>query len=171
MSFDKKYAYEDNWGMGHLIIKGLKVLFDDIDKDVIDQYQWHLHVTPTVNYARGYKKGNRASGLVYMHRLILGAERWQDVDHANGSGLDNRRENIRLCNRTQNNANRHVSSSATGVKGIHLESYTGKWRAEIQHLGKRYKLGRFVNKEDAAKAYIDKARELFGEYAKSVDQP
>ena len=170
IDIDSKRILINNWGMGQIVIKGLTVLFDDIDSDVVERYQWHLHVTPTVNYARGYIKGNRDSGLVYMHRLILGVDRGQDVDHANGSGLDNRRHNLRVCNRTQNNANRHFSASASGIKGVHFETYTGKWRAEIQYLGKRYKLGRFTNKDDAAKAYMDKAMEFFGEFANYVDQ-
>jgi hypothetical protein len=100
-----------------------------------------------------------------MHRLIIGADHGSDVDHASGDGLDNRRSNLRECSRTLNSANRHVSASATGTKGVHFEEWTGRWRAEIQHQRKRYKLGRFDTQHEAATAYLNKARELFGEFA------
>jgi hypothetical protein len=51
------------------------------------------------------------------------------------------------------------------VKGVHFEEWSGRWRAEIQHKRKRFKLGRFDTREEAAAAYAAKARELFGEFA------
>lgn len=154
--------------MGQLQIKDQIVLFDDADADVVGAYQWHLHPTGRSTYARGFQRGARSSGLVYLHRLLTNASKGQDVDHENGDGLDNRRRNLRVCSRTQNNANRHVSSSATGVKGVHFESFTGRWRAEIQHNRKRIKLGRFDTQEAAAMAYQNKAAELFGRFARRV---
>lgn len=89
-----------------------------------------------------------------------------DIDHVNGSGLDNRRANLRACTRSENNANRHRAQSKTSrVKGVHLEKQTGRWRAEIHWQGRRYTLGRFAALEDAAEAYRAKAEELFGAFA------
>ncbi len=153
--------------MGQLQIKDRVVLFDDADAALVGAYQWHLHLTPTTTYARGFLKGNRKAGLVYMHRLLLSPAPGMDIDHQNGNGLDNHRVNLRECTRTQNNANRHAVSSATGVKGVHYEAFTGRWRAEIQYLRKRYKLGRFDTQEAAAAAYAQKARELFGDFART----
>lgn len=85
----------------------------------------------------------------------------------NGNGLDNRRSNIRVCSRSQNNANRHTAVSQTGLKGVHFEAFTGRWRAEIQKDRRRYKLGRFDTQAEAAEAYRTKALELFGAYANS----
>jgi hypothetical protein len=154
--------------MGQLSIKDRVILFDDADADLVGAYQWHLHLTPTVTYARGYPHGQRAGGLTYMHRLLTGAERGRDVDHINHDGLDNRRANLRVCSRSQNTANRHVAMSASGVKGVHFEACTGRWRAELGYQGKRFRLGRFDTLEDAADAYSRKAREVFGEFANPV---
>ncbi len=152
--------------MGHLLIKDRVVLFDDADEALLSGYQWHLHLTPTVTYVRGYPRGRRKDGLTYMHRLLTGAARGEDVDHANGDGLDNRRPNLRRCTRSQNIGNRHaVASKTSPYKGVHFEGCTGRWRAEVQCDGKRYKLGRHDTAEAAHAAYKAKARELFGEFA------
>lgn len=151
--------------MGQLQIKDRTVLFDDADEQLVASHQWHLHPTPKVTYARGYPRGNRKAGLVYLHRLLMAPAVGVDVDHQNGDGLDNRRSNLRTCTRAQNNANRHAVTSSTGVKGVHYEAFTGRWRAEIQHERRRYKLGRFDTQQQAADAYAAKAREFFGAFA------
>lgn len=96
----------------------------------------------------------------------MGEPEGLDVDHINGDGLDNRRSNLRACDRSRNNANRHrVQSKTSPIKGVHLDGHTGKWRAEIHWKGKRHTLGRYATLEAAAEAYAVKARELFGEFA------
>jgi hypothetical protein len=73
--------------MGQITLStGDVVQFDDSDADVVAAYQWHLHRTPTVLYARGYQRGKprREASLVYMHRLLVGAAPGDEVDHANG---------------------------------------------------------------------------------------
>ena len=154
--------------MGQLQIKDRVVLFDDADEELIRSYRWNLHLTPTVTYARGYPFGQRAGGLTYMHRLLTKAERGRDVDHINHDGLYNRRSNLRVCSRSQNIANRHVAASATGIKGVHFEAQTGRWRAELAYEGKRYRLGRFDTLQGAADAYNRKALEVCGEFANPV---
>jgi hypothetical protein len=150
--------------MGNLRVKDHIVLFDDADEVIIEAYQWHLHISGTNKYARGYLRGSGGKKQIYMHRLLAKPALGEEVDHRNGSGLDNRRENLRCCNRSQNNANRKFIASSTGVKGVHFESYTGKWRAEIQLNGKRYRLGRFETQDAAAEAYRTAALKLFGEF-------
>lgn len=140
-----------------------KVIVDDTDAHLLTEWRWHAHVTGPNVYARGYPIGNRKGGLFYLHRVILGVnDRSSDVDHRNGNGLDNRRTNLRLASRSQNNANRHaVQSYSSPFKGVHYETQTGRWRAEVMKDGYRYRLGRFDSIEEAAAAYDAKARELF----------
>lgn len=155
--------------MTSFTIKGLEAHISPEDQAYITDWAWSVHRTGHSVYLRGYQRGirNSCKNPQYLHRLIMNAPPGLDVDHINGNGLDNRRQNLRLCTRSQNNANRHRSQSkSTGVKGVHFEKCTGKWRAEIHCDGKRHTLGRFDCLEAAANAYNDKAAELFGEFAR-----
>jgi len=149
-------------------IKNATALIDREDADFVSDYVWHLHKAGHCTYLRGYKRGQPGASraLKYLHRLIMDAPAGMDVDHINGNGLYNRRENLRVCTRSQNNANRHrTQSKSSPIKGVHFEKYTGRWRAEIHLNGKRHTLGRFDHIEDAAAAYAAKAAELFGDFA------
>lgn len=155
--------------MGQLQIKDRVVLFDDADAAIVAAYQWHLHPTAHATYVRGFARGRRKEGLVYMHRLLTGAQRGEDVDHANSEGLDNRRDNLRRCTRSQNSANRDAfAGSRSGIKGVHFETWSGRWRAEIKRGGKRVRIGRFDTAAEAASAYQAEAVRLYGEFARST---
>ena len=100
----------------------------------------------------------------YMHRIIMEPKPGQWTDHINHDGLDNRRENLRLCTSSQNHQNQRKTRGTSRYKGVSLYR-DGKWRAKIKKDGKQHSLGHFVNEDDAAKAYDRAAREMFGEYA------
>lgn len=91
-------------------------------------------------------------------------------DHKDGNGLNNQKSNLRICTNAENirNAKRY-STNTTGFKGVCIDSDYKKlsFRAGIKHYNKTYKLGNFNNAIDAAKAYDKKARELYGEFAKT----
>jgi hypothetical protein len=72
-------------------------VIDKIDLSLISKYKW--------NYHYGYASATINGKLVYMHRLILNAPKHLQVDHKNGILSDNRRSNIRLCTRSQNQMN------------------------------------------------------------------
>jgi hypothetical protein len=105
-----------------------------------------------------------------LHRLILGAQAGQVVDHINRDGLDNRRVNLRLCTPTQNNANQAVrADSHSGLKGAYLHNARSSkpWRAAIKVGGRRRYLGTYHRAEDAHAAYCAAAAEVFGEFART----
>ena len=57
------------------------------------------------------------------------------------------------------------SNSTTGYKGVSFEKTIGRYRAYCNFEGKRYNLKTFTTPEEAALAYNEKAKELFGEFA------
>ncbi|QGH72304.1 MAG: homing endonuclease [Podoviridae sp. ctg2L5] len=106
---------------------------------------------------------------IYLHRLIIQAPKGVEVDHINGKGNDNRKMNLRLVNRSQNQANRHKIINKHGYKGIYSrnDGRKKKWASEITVNYKKIHLGFFNDKIEAAKAYDEAAKKYYGEYAKT----
>jgi len=138
------------------------------------KYKWGLSYGP-------YKKGRRRSfyavarqdGIklhLKMHRLVIGAEPGQIVDHINGDTLDNRRCNLRVVTYQQNAQNSRGVLPGRGTsdyKGVSWSKAAKKWTATIFYNRKQVYLGLFENEFDAALAYDAKAIELHGAYAKT----
>ena len=125
--------------------------------------------------AHRFHVGDNKYEREWMHRLVMEAilgrkikPRVEIPDHINGDKLDNRRENLRLANKSQNEANKGKSRGKSKFKGVSLMK-TGKYRASISKDKKFYSLGTYPGtpegEKQAAKAYNDKALELYGEFA------
>ncbi len=110
-----------------------------------------------------------------MHRRILGMGPYstdrRDVDHVNGDGLDNRRENLRATTRPQNLANTAGRGGTSSFKGVSFESQTRRWKAQITVDGRHRGLGRYDTEEEAAFAYNAAAFEAWGDHARLNDVP
>lgn len=115
-------------------------------------------------YAAQSMKLNGAWAMVLMHRLIVGAGDGRVVDHLNGDRLDNRRANLRVCSRSQNQMNRRKLAGRFRFKGV-WRGDRGRWRAQIRVDGRLLYLGRFDTDSDAAHAYDAAARQHFGQFA------
>lgn len=63
----------------------------------------------TSYYAARYNVENGKAKPVLMHREIMHCPPKRSVHHINGDTLDNRRENLRICSRQENNANQYRS--------------------------------------------------------------
>lgn len=142
--------------------KGEEFYFDEKDYDLIKPYKWYFD-------AMGYVVAHEDS-VILMHRLIMGLERddSREVDHVLGEGTtnDNRRYNLRVVTSSQNQMNRKKQSNNTsGVIGVWYDKRKNKWIAEIIVNKKKFYLGSFVEKEDAAKARKTAEDILHGDFA------
>lgn len=147
-----------------LLTKGKVALIDDDIYDEISKYKWCYF--PCGYAARGATK-NGKNISVYMHRQIMNAPKGQMVDHKDGNSLNNLRENLRLCKSIQNQRNSKIPKNNTsGFKGVTWYKPSKRWRAQITLKNQCIYLGYFIEKIDAAKAYNEAAKELFGEFSK-----
>jgi hypothetical protein len=147
------------------LIHGKTMLIDSEDYEKFK----HLSMYPVTRHDLWYVQVSYArSKKQPIHRLILDAPKGTQVDHINGNGLDNRRCNLRIATHGQNQMNRRkqLKKSTSKYKGVSLNKKDGKWFAEIDYNGIHYHIGSFIDEVDAAKAYDEKARELFGEFAR-----
>jgi hypothetical protein len=147
------------------LTKGKVALVDDEDFGWISKYKWYYG---SGGYpCRGVDVGNANVVIFLMHRLIMRAGEGQKVDHINGDTCDNRRENLRFADSSQNGANRRKTTrpKSSQYKGVHRMPQGTPWQARISVRGKKYNLGRYHTEEEAARAYDAAAVEHFGEYA------
>jgi len=106
---------------------------------------------------------NDRGKFVYMHRMIMRPRKSYVVDHIDGNGLNNRRCNLRVCTRAQNQANARPRGGASQFIGVYR--HRDRWLARATRRGKCYHVGIFKDEVEAAKARDRKAYELHGEYA------
>ena len=144
-------------------------LVDSQDYDKLRHVLWHAHKGKGTYYAvsdhtRTMTKGVRSGLPVAMHTMIMKTPPGYVVDHINGNGLDNRRQNLRILTREENSAGR-TKGGMDKFRGVVYDKERGTWRASIKKGKRGVFLGRFEHQVDAAKAYDSRAKELFGELA------
>lgn len=146
------------------LTKGKSCIVDDDDYDELMKYKWKFRIKD--GYAARNIQTKEKNTTRFMHRQIIGAPPDLQTDHVNHNTLDNRKENLRVCTRSQNNHNHGLSRNNTsGYKGVSWKSNRGKWYASIGINGVGIYLGMFTNKDDAARAYNEAATRLHGEFA------
>jgi len=136
-------------------------LIDDEDFELLAGFRLRLLQQKTSRYVQ-FSCNKK---VTLLHRFLLNAPKGIYVDHINNDGLDNRRSNLRLCTPSQNQAWswKRVTGTTSPFKGV--SGSTNHWRAAIIHQGKKSYIGSFRNQIDAALAYDEFAKSLFGEFA------
>ncbi len=141
---------------------GKYTLVDDDDFERVIQHKWYLVWHDNRYYVANNKRFK-------LHWFILNTK-W--IDHKDNNPLNNTKENLRPCNKSQNNMNMvkriYNSKSSSKFKGVYLHAKNKKWIAQINITGnaKPTYLGSFINELDAAKAYNNAAIIHFKEFAK-----
>lgn len=123
--------------------------------------KWHLSYRKNKPYCFG-KINNKN---VRLHRFILNYyDLSKEIDHINGDGLDNRKENLRICTHQENMMNQRVlpSNNSSGFIGIYMDKKSNKWIAQIKVNGKHIHLGTFENLDDATQSRKEAEIKYFG---------
>jgi hypothetical protein len=140
------------------IVTRHRIIVDDDDFAFLSQWRWHMD---DMGYPCRYQHHKR----IRLHTVLLNAGRGFVTDHDNGNKLDNRRQNLRLATRAQNNRNARVSKSAgRDYKGLE-QTPTGRWVARIHAEGRRWFLGTFDDILEAAAVYNQAALCFHGYFA------
>ncbi len=131
-----------------------------------------------------HRKGGRIAGTIrkdgyvhvqvgpksyYAHCLIwcmvTGIWPEDQIDHKDLNRSNNKWDNLRAATPSQNKANIRALNRL-GAKGVEVLP-NGKFRARITKDGRDYHLGCFDSLDDAKAAYLDSAKQKFGEFARS----
>jgi hypothetical protein len=148
--------------------EGQWTILDQEDYCRLRKYRWIVYGRGQSLYAFRYKFiGPNTTTMMSMHREILVSTDGRFVDHRNCNSLDNRRSNLRFATRAENNCNRRKQKNTTSqYLGVCFDKRIKNWVGVVVHNKKRYWLGRFDSEIEAAKAYDEKANQLFGEFAR-----
>lgn len=151
------------------LTQGKVAIVDDEDYEYLNQWKWQANQKKNKRfYAWRGKKIDGKYKMIYLHRFILKlTDKKIFVDHANMDTLDNRKINLRICNRSQNAANTDkYKINSFGYKGISYDKRINKFYASITINKKTFYLGVFIDPKDAALAYNIAAIKYHGEFAK-----
>ena len=146
------------------LTQGQFAIVDDADFETLSQFKWF--------FKRGYAVRNQYDGnykqrMVFMHVEIINTPKDFQTDHINGNGLDNRRENLRICSAAENSRNQKLHKNNKNLlKGVSRVHKMKKFRARIMVSGKEKHLGCFSTPEEAHAAYCEAAKKHFGDYAR-----
>lgn len=145
------------------LTRGKVTLVDEDDYEYLAQWAWSANFSRGKWYARRYL-GNFQGTKKYlsMHREIMDASPEMEVDHRDGDGLHNQKNNLRICTHIENMQNGIIKSNNTsGYKGVFWYKNYEKWVARIVVNKKKVHLGYFGDKEDAVLAYDVAAKKYY----------
>lgn len=142
----------------------LEVKISDEDYELVIPFRWYVCRLGNIFYAVSSHYGRS----IKMHRLIRGVtDENVLIDHINGDGLDNTRENLRIATKSENGRNaRKRSSCSSNYKGVYFCKIKKKWAAQIHDSKKKIFLGYHSLEVDAAMAYDKQAKLLFSTFAR-----
>lgn len=148
-----------------------EVLLDADSAKIIADLKLYTYKGKNSNtaYCHFYDKNTQEYG--FLHRRILGLIPSDNiiVDHIDGNGLNNQKENLRFCTKKQNSANRKKNkNNFLKYKGVTYDKRlkTKPFYAKIVINGKNKNLGNFATQEEAARRYNEEAIKIHGKFAR-----
>lgn len=156
-----KYDLTKDYGVGY-DYNNQQFYFDIEEYNKIKDYYWYVQKDGYVRCLRNGKK-------IYLHRLIMQCPSHLCVDHINHNTFDNRKCNLRIATKQQNNQN-VIPHTASGVTGVYQNKKNNKWYARITVNYTLINLGTFDKLTDAIKARRNAEIKYFGEYRYNNDK-
>lgn len=131
------------------IMQSVLIDKDDYLKFITHNVQAYKKDSDKTFYAKHHGK--------FLHRIITNCPADMVVDHINHNGLDNRKENLRICTVKNNTRNRKCyKTNGSKTLGVTWDKKLQKWKVTLQYNGKSLHGGYFLDIEQA----ISKRRKM-----------
>ena len=158
---ENRYVFQDDHIVGYTQ-EGTPFYIDSDDYENVHQYSWYQ----TSNGYIATRDREKGGELLTLHRKVMGARDDELVDHINHDKTDNRKQNLRIVTRSQNQQNMKVPShNSSGVRGVSWSNYHQNWVTQIWVDGEHHYLGAYKNFDDAVAARKAAEEKYFGEYS------
>lgn len=147
-------------------------IVDAEDYERLKHHRWEYYLNGRVEYAQRRKQINKVRKTILLHREVLGLAEGDKkiVDHIDGCGLHNFKENLRLVDHAQNHWNAKKSKKNTsGVRGVYWSAAKKKWKVWIMVRGVRTHLGSFADYDQAVETRRRAEHESYGEFSRLPD--
>lgn len=158
-----KYDLSGNYGIGWTINSKKEFYFDLEDYDLIKNYCWREN-----NEGYILSRIPDTKSVIFLHSLVMHTnyEKGEEVDHIKHIKNDNRKSELRIVNKSNNQKNQDVRKNNTsGVTGVTYKKDKGLWVARITVNGKRINLGSSIDYDKAVKLRKDAEEKYFGKYS------
>ena len=153
------------------LTRGQVAIVDAVDADLVSS-KWRAQKHRNGFYAARWNGGGSPSYQT-LHRVILSRmmgrplETSELADHIDCDTLNNRRSNLRLATKADNNRNtKNRRSNTSGRKGVCWCKANSKWQAYISVMDRQIHLGFYDDIEAAHAAYCEAAKKYHGEFAR-----
>lgn len=143
------------------LTRGFIAIVDDTDFERLSKKKWMANVnTHQVRACRQERRGGVVR-QIYMHHEVLDVDSGflkfsdKEVDHINGNTLDNRKENLRIVNHTENmrNTKRHIERV-----GYSYSKRAKRWLCYLDQPDKPRKYLGYTKTKEEAELRIKEAR-------------
>lgn len=113
-------------------------IIDAEDYPLVSKYKWYSN-----------KLGYAATKGIFLHRMLSGAKKGQQVDHIDTNIRNNKKSNLRIVNNSLNSSNRKPYNKYN-IKGIEYHKSINKWSAYFRINDKQYHSPCYETKQEAA---------------------
>jgi len=137
-------------------------MISDEDFHRVSQYKWSLCKSRHTTYAFAFTKSHPLTKTIYLHRFLMGLDFGDKrvVNHKDGNGLNNQRENIEICSQLYNTQSINKPNTNKGcVINIYNRNRTNPYRARIT-INKVNHQKYFATEEEAKQFISDKIKEF-----------
>lgn len=140
-------------------------LIDIEDLERVLQYYWCQ--TSSGYWETSFTTPEEATRRIKLHKFLTNTNSKIMVDHKNRKKYDNRKNNLRVCNKYENARNSSVAiNNTSGFTGVSYNQSRKRWKAAIRYKDtKEIFLGWYINKEDAIKARLKAEAKYYKEFA------
>ena len=138
-------------GSGARFTAPIQAEIDDEDYDKVKDYKWskNNNSNPHTTYVKTHTGGKK----IILHRLIMGLGDYKEdkriINHKDGNGLNNKKENLEICDSLYNSQSFNKHNCPNGYVYIDNSNNRKKyWRACIT-IFKKTQRKTFYTKEEA----------------------